>query len=113
MQENYGIQMDQSIEPLLNFETNWIQERDNHKAIFDYFYGDVVPDQSLVVAYAKQVPFVEDHRRVIIGMGHVKRIVEAEEHKHTDEKPLAANVFPLNLQKLPFRKLPLLAYFPK
>ena len=88
MQENYGIKIDQSIEPLLNFETNWIQERDNHKAIFDYFYGDVIPDQSLVVAYSKQVPFVEDHRRVIIGMGHVKRIVEAEEHKHTDEKPL-------------------------
>ena len=88
MQENYGIKIDQSIEPLLNFETNWIQERDNHKAIFDYFYGDVIPDQSLVVAYAKQVPFVEDHRRVIIGMGHVKRIVEAKEHKHTDEKPL-------------------------
>ena len=48
----------------------------------------MISDQSLVVAYSKQVPFVEDHRRVIIGMGHVKRIVEAEEHKHTDEKPL-------------------------
>ena len=88
MKENYGINVDLSIEPLLNFETNWIQERDNHKAIFDYFYGDVVPDESLVVAYAKQVPFVEDHRRVIIGMGHVKRVIEAAEHKHTDEKPL-------------------------
>ena len=54
MQENYGIKIDQSIEPLLNFETNWIQERDNHKAIFDYFYGDVIPDQSLCscVCYA-------------------------------------------------------------
>ena len=86
--ENYGIQVDQSIEPLLGFETNWIQERDNHKAIFDYFYSDVIPDESLVVAYAKQVPFVEDHRRVIVGMGHVKRIVPAVEHKCTDEKPL-------------------------
>ena len=88
MVENYGIKIDQSIEPLLNFETNWIQERNNHMAIFDYFYGDVVPDESLVVAYAKQVPFVEDHRRVIIGMGYVKRIVPAIEHKCTDEKPL-------------------------
>ena len=86
--ENYGIKIDQAIEPHLSFETTWIQERDNHKAIFDYFYNDVIPDQSLVVAYAKQVPFVEDYRRVIIGMGHVKRIVEAVEHKHTDEKPL-------------------------
>lgn len=88
MEENYGIKIDQSIEPLLNFDTNWIQEKDNHQAVFDFFYGDVIPDESLVVAYAKQVPFVEDYRRVIVGMGHVKRIVPAEEHKHTDEKPL-------------------------
>lgn len=88
LKENYGIQIDKTIEPILNFDTNWIQERDNHKAIFDYFYGDVIPDESLVVAYAKQVPFVEDHRRVIIGMGHVKRIVGAKEHNHTEEKTL-------------------------
>jgi len=86
--DDYGIKIDTSIEPVLNFNTNWIQERDNHKAIFDYFYGDVIPDESLVVAYSKQVPFVEDHRRVIIGIGHVKRIIEAKEHKHTNEKPL-------------------------
>lgn len=88
LQETFGIEIDQEIEPVLSFETNWIQEAKNHKAIFDYFYGDIVPDQSLVVAYAKQVPFVEDHRRVVIGMGHVKRVVEATEHKHTDEKNL-------------------------
>lgn len=88
MTENYGIKIDQTREPLLEFETNWIQERDNQKAVFDYFYEDVIPDRSLVVAYAKQVPFVEDYRRVIVGMGHVKRVVDAVEHKHTDEKSL-------------------------
>lgn len=88
LKEHYGIDIDLGIEPVLNFETNWIQEARNHKAIFDYFYGDVVPDQSLVIAYAKQVPFVEDHRRVIIGIGHVKRVVEAVEHKHSDEGSL-------------------------
>jgi len=88
LKETYGIDVNQEIEPVLGFETNWIQEASNHKAIFDYFYGDIVPDQSLVVAYAKQVPFVEDHRRVVVGMGHVKRIVEATEHKHTDENSL-------------------------
>ena len=88
MQSNYGINIDQSIEPNLSFDTNWIQERDNQKAIFDYFYKDIIPDQSLVVAYAKQVPFIEDSRRVIIGIGHIKRVVDAKEHRHTDEKPL-------------------------
>lgn len=86
--ENYGIEFNAAIEPLLNFETTWIQEASNHRAVFDYFYGDIVPEQSICVAYAKQVPFVEDSRRVIIGMGHVTGIVPAVEHKHTDDKPL-------------------------
>ncbi|MCF0133823.1 MAG: AAA family ATPase [Blautia sp.] len=88
IKENYGVNIDLGAEPVLSFENNWIQEASNHKAIFDYFYGDIVADESLVVAYAKQVPFVEDHRRVVVGMGHVKRIVDAVEHKHTDENNL-------------------------
>lgn len=87
-EENYGIKVDESLEPVLGFSTNWIQEATNHRAIFDYFYGDIVPDESLCIAYAKQVPFVEDYKRVVIGMGHVKRVVPAVEHNHTDEKPL-------------------------
>lgn len=87
-QEEFGIDFDPSKEPLLGFDTSWIQDASNHRAIFDAFYGDIVPDQSLVIAYAKQVPFVEDPRRVIIGMGHVKRYIPAVEHEHTDENPL-------------------------
>lgn len=86
--EEYGIEYDGSIEPVLKFSTPWIQEANNHKAIFDYFYKDVVPDESLCIAYAKQVPFVEDSRRVVIAMGHVKNIHPAVEHAHTDDKPL-------------------------
>lgn len=86
--EQYGVNYDERIEPVLPFSTSWIQEANNHKAIFDYFYRDIVPERSLCIAYAKQVPFVEDTRRVVIGMGHVKDIVEAKEHNHTDEKPL-------------------------
>ena len=80
----YGIQYDPEREPVLGFNSTWVQEAENHKAIFDYFYQDVIPDESLCIAYAKQVPFVEDNRRVVIGMGHVKHIVPAVEHKHTD-----------------------------
>ncbi len=86
--DNYGINIDMSIEPKLDFSTSWIQEKDNHIAVFEYFYGDVKPNESLVFAYAKQVPFVEDHRRVIVGIGHVKSIVPAVEHEHTNEQPL-------------------------
>ncbi|RRJ25497.1 RNA helicase [Lachnoanaerobaculum gingivalis] len=72
----------------MGFKTDWIQDAMNHRAIFDTFYRDIVPNQSLVIAYTKQVPFVEDTRRVIIGMGHVKRYIPAVEHEHTDENTL-------------------------
>lgn len=88
LSEEYGIRYNSAVEPVLSFHTAWIQEASNHRAIFDYFYGDIIPDESLCIAYAKQVPFVEDSRRVIIGMGHIKRIVPAVEHKHTDEGEL-------------------------
>ena len=89
----YGIDYKPELEPKLKFDTIWIQEAQNHKAIFDYFYQDVIPDESLCIAYAKQVPFSDDHRRVIIGMGHVKRIVPAAEHKHTNAGKLRSMVW--------------------
>lgn len=89
----YGIDYKPEREPVLGFNSTWVQEADNHRAIFDYFYQDVVPDESLCVAYAKQVPFVEDNRRVVIGIGHVKRIVPAIEHKHTDEGKLRSMIW--------------------
>ncbi|RMD01090.1 RNA helicase [Clostridium autoethanogenum] len=84
----YNIKYNPDDEPQLKFKTTWVQEASNQKAIFDCFYNDVIPDQSLCVAYAKQVPFVEDSRRVVVAMGHVKKIIPAVEHAHTDEKPL-------------------------
>lgn len=87
-QEEFGIDFSLEREPILGFKTDWIQDAMNHRAIFDTFYRDIVPNQSLVIAYTKQVPFVEDTRRVIIGMGHVKRYIPAVEHEHTDENTL-------------------------
>ncbi len=87
-QEEFGIDFGLEREPILGFKTDWIQDAMNHRAIFDTFYRDIVPNQSLVIAYTKQVPFVEDTRRVIIGMGHVKRYIPAVEHEHTDENTL-------------------------
>lgn len=91
--EQFGILYNPNIEPTLSFPTNWIQEADNHRAIFEYFYQDVKPDESMVIAYAKQVPFVEDSRRVVIAIGHVKDIVPAKEHNHTNEKPLRSMIW--------------------
>ena len=91
--ETYGINYRPEIEPSLAFKTIWVQSAENHRAVFDYFYQDIIPDASLCIAYAKQVPFVEDHRRVIIGMGHVKQIVPAIEHKHTGAGELRSMIW--------------------
>lgn len=66
----------------------WVQEACNQKAIFDYFYHDVIPNESLCIAYAKQVPFFESGRRVIVGIGHVTNITPAIEHNHTEKGKL-------------------------
>lgn len=84
----YNIDYQSEREPKLSFYNPWVQEGENQKAIFDYFYGDIVENESLCIAYAKQVPFVEDTRRVVIGIGHVKKIIPAVEHNHTNENSL-------------------------
>jgi hypothetical protein len=90
---HYGIKFDESHEPVLDFRTDWVQDADNHRAIFDYFYHDVAPGKSLCVLYSKQVSFVEDNRRVIMGIGFVDKIVPAPEHNHTDEGKLRSMVW--------------------
>ena len=86
--KDYGIAYDAKKEPILLWNTSWVQEASNQRAIFDYFYGDVLPNESLCIAYVKQVPFIEDSRRVVVAMGHVKNIIPAVEHNHTDEGSL-------------------------
>lgn len=90
---DYNIDFRQEREPVLKFNTVWVQDADNQKAIFDYFYSDVIENESLCLAYAKQVPFVEDTRRVVVGIGHVKKVVPAIEHNHTDEGTLRSMIW--------------------
>lgn len=85
----YNIDYDEEREPKLKkFNSVWIQDAKNHKGVFDYFYHDVIPNKSLCLIYAKQVPFVEDPRRIIIGIGFVEKITPAVEHNHTEDGSL-------------------------
>ena len=71
------------LEPQLSFDTNWLQDHRNHRALLDCFWHHVRPHQSLVFFYAKQVPLVEDTgRRVLIGVGRVKKIGELTEYRY-------------------------------
>lgn len=79
-----GIDYDLAREPSLPFKTNWVQDATNQRAIFKSFYEDVQIGGSLVIPYAKQVPFIDDAKRVIMGIGVVTSLKEPPEHDHTD-----------------------------
>jgi hypothetical protein len=82
--ERYNIDYAPAREPGLGFPTNWIQDAVNQRAIFKTFYENVTPDQSLVIPYAKQVPFIDDAKRIVMGIGFVKSVTDPPEHKHTE-----------------------------
>lgn len=84
----FAIDYDSSREPNLPFPTNWVQDAENQRAIFKTFYEDVQIGSSLVIPYAKQVPFIDDAKRVVMGIGRITSLVEPPEHNHTDEGSL-------------------------
>lgn len=49
--DDYGIDYSQKREPVLKNNTIWAQEAENQKAVFDYFYGDIIENESLCIAY--------------------------------------------------------------
>lgn len=89
----YNIDYRHEREPALKFTTMWVQDADNQKSIFEYFYGDIAENKSLCIAYAKQVPFVEDTRRVVVGIGHVKKIIPAVEHNRKTDGGLRSMIW--------------------
>jgi hypothetical protein len=54
----------------------------NQKNVFDYFYRNIEPNKSFVVAYAKAVPFIESSGRVIVGIGFVSSLYELKEYEY-------------------------------
>jgi hypothetical protein len=84
----YGIDYREEREPDLSFTTNWVQDAENQREIFRIFYQDVKVNESLVIPYTKQVPFIDDSKRVVMGIGFVTSITEPPEHNHTDARAL-------------------------
>lgn len=84
----YDLGIDEEAESNWPRGKNWLQFGESHRAVFDYFYKDVVPDKSLCLIYAKQVPFIEDSGRVIIGVGHIKNVSTPPEYKSNKKNGL-------------------------
>ena len=70
-------------EPELGFDSYWVQDVRNHRALLQCFWDHVRVEESLVFFYAKQVPLVEDvGRRVLIGVGRVLKIGGLTEYEY-------------------------------
>lgn len=70
----------------LKFNTNWVQAADNQRALLDSFFGAIQAEASLCFFYAKEVPFVEDPGRVLIGIGRVTSVGASQEYRYTERK---------------------------
>lgn len=86
--KRYGLKVSESKEPILNFNTSWIQSKYNQQQLLDCFFGHIKDNHSLCIFYAKEVPFVEDSRRVIIGIGRVKKVGDPVEYNYSEESDM-------------------------
>lgn len=74
---------------MLNWPTAWVSHGESQKGIFEYFFSGIEPENSLIFPYYKQVPFIEDSRRVIAGIGNIVSKIELHEYDSdgsSDEK---------------------------
>ena len=84
-----GIEYHPEYEPVMKNKT-WVQDGRNQRAIFDAFFSEVEPEQSLCIFYAKQVPFIDDNRRVVVGIGHVTDVIPSVNYESADPNAMTS-----------------------
>lgn len=83
----YKVDFRPELEPDLEFDKLWVQERRNQLAMLDTFFGAITPEESLVFFYAKQTPLTDDGRRVIVGIGRVLKVDPSVEYIYEKDAP--------------------------
>jgi ATP-dependent exoDNAse (exonuclease V) alpha subunit len=81
--EEFDLNIDKDNEPELPFNTGWVQARENQEPLLDCFFDQVQPHESLVFFYVKEMPAVEDSRKIIIGVGRVTSIGKSTEYEYS------------------------------
>lgn len=84
-----GFEYKPEYEPEMKNKT-WVQDGRNQKAIFNAFFEDAVEGESICVFYAKQVPFIEEVKRVVVGIGHIKKINPPVMYDMSDDKGMTS-----------------------
>lgn len=83
----YGLAYFAEKEPRLNFENGWVQQIENQKVLLDKFASPLIPNESLVFIYAKNIPFVESTSRVLIGVGYITEVGSLTEYEYDQLLP--------------------------
>ena len=86
--QRYELDFDLLKESDLKFDTTWVQELTNQRALLDCFFGHIEEKKSLCFFYAKQVPFYEGSERIIVGVGTVNKIHQGTEYNYHEEGKL-------------------------
>jgi len=84
----------------MNGENTWVQDHQNQQVLFDTFFSGIEPEESLCFFYAKRTPLSESPRRVIIGVGKVRKVepnVEYEYYKPASEVTLRSLLWERNV----------------
>mgnify|MGYP000899676755 CR=1 FL=1 len=74
-------------EPALNFANAWVQQIDNQNTLLNTFIQPIVPGESLVFVYAKNIPFIDTTSRILIGVGHISKIGKLTEYDYSAKTP--------------------------
>lgn len=98
LKKTYGINIRRDKEPKLIFDTSWVQSKYNQKKLLDCFFGHIKEEQSICIFYAKEVPFIENSRRVIIGIGRVKRLGDLVEYKYSKDEEMKSVLWERNIE---------------
>lgn len=85
--EEYKLNYDADLEPKLIFEDQWVQHYSNQKVLLDTFISAIEVQKSLVFVYAKNIPFIDNVDRVLIGVGEVTGIGNLTEYEYTEKNP--------------------------
>jgi ATP-dependent exoDNAse (exonuclease V) alpha subunit len=86
--EELGLECNRDWEPELPFDTAWVQDYRNQKALLDHFFSLIKPKESLCFFYAKQTPLAEGNRRVLVGVGRVLHVSSSVEYNYSTRNGL-------------------------
>lgn len=97
-----GFEYHPEFEPKMKKKT-WVQDGRNQEAIFNSFFKDAKENESICIFYAKQVPFIEDSRRVVIGIGHIQKVNSVKKYDMSNPNGMTSCIWE-NMVKHSIRK---------